>query len=334
MQTRENALHQWLKSLYPDSPYHLTPLAGDASFRRYYRLQQEAITKIVMDAPPTKIALAPFVAVAELLNQQGVTTPEIHAIDYTNGFALLEDFGNVLFRDALGTTTSDHLYQSAISILGQMQQHVVPTKLEAFDEAFMLQELALFHDWFLHQYLGLTLSRSEQKLLQQTFSLLTAHIAKQPQVLIHRDYHSRNIMLLDALRPSTAPKFGIIDFQDAMIGPLTYDLVSLLKDCYIQLPQDQILKWLRYFYDYSTFTKSCSFDEIQQAFDWCGLQRHLKVLGVFSRLHLRDGKSNYLADLPLTFHYVQSCLETYEVFQTFGQWFKERVQAPFMDTLK
>lgn len=331
MQTRENALHQWLQTIYPHSEYTLTPLAGDASFRRYYRLQQPGVSHIVMDSPPDKIPLAPFVQIQKLLSDQGLHTPNIHALNDAQGFAVLEDFGNVLFRDALNHHDPHQLYPSALSVLNHMQNNHHALQLAKFDQAFMLHELTLFHDWFLDRYLGLSLSPAEHGLLTQTFQTLTTQITKQPQVFIHRDYHSRNIMLLEA-NDTPCPKFGIIDFQDAMLGPITYDLVSLLKDCYIQLPQEHITLWLTYFYGQSTLAQSYSFSEFQRAFDWCGLQRHLKVLGNFCRLHLRDGKSNYLNDLPLTYHYVMSCLETYAEFDPFRAWLQDTVYPRFLST--
>jgi aminoglycoside/choline kinase family phosphotransferase len=332
MQTRENALHQWLKTIYPNAEYTITPLAGDASFRRYYRLHQAMSSHIIMDAPPDKLTLSPFVYIQNLLAEHGITTPKIFALDHELGFALLEDFGDRLLAEALAQDNPQPLYQSAIQILTHMQQHpsLENFELKTFDQPFMLQELTLFQDWFLQRYLGLTLEAEEQQLLQQTFDMLTAAIARQPKVLVHRDYHSRNIMLLQS-QPSY--KFGIIDFQDAMVGPFTYDLVSLLKDCYILLPHEQLINWLHYFYEHSTLSKQYTFAELQQAFDWCGLQRHLRILGTFCRLHLRDGKSNYLNDLPRTYNYVLSCIEAYPEFAIFKQWLAERVHPHFQKTL-
>ncbi len=335
MQTRENALHQWLKTIYPKTDYTLSPLAGDASFRRYYRLQRDGLSLIIMDAPPDKIKLTPFVYVRALLAEQGISTPQIYALDDTLGFALLEDFGDVLLRDALHQQNSQPLYQTAIQTLIRMQHQrssQQPIQLQTFDQAFMLQELALFPEWFLQRYLGLTLHEKEQQLLNTTFQMLTAAIANQPQVLVHRDYHSRNIMLLEQ-EPHASHKFGIIDFQDAVLGPITYDLVSLLKDCYVHLPHAQLIGWVQYFYDHANLTPLYSFTAFQQAFDWCGLQRHLRILGTFARLHLRDGKSNYLHDLPRTYQYVTTCMAAYPEFQAFNQWLQQRVDPCFQKTL-
>lgn len=334
MQTRENALHQWLKTIYPTSDYTLLPLAGDASFRRYYRLIREGVSQIVMDTPPDKLKLAPFLQIRDLLSEQGIKTPHIHELDEPLGFAILEDFGDVLFSEALRQQNPHVLYPSAIQTLIQMQQYPAksPTQLQVFDQAFMLQELSLFPEWFLQRYLGLQLQAEEKQLIQHTFQMLTAQIANQPQVLVHRDYHSRNIMLLEQ-GPSTSSQLGIIDFQDAMLGPITYDLVSLLKDCYIQLTPAQLQEFLQYYHQHATLAQQYSLAAFQRAFDWCGLQRHLRILGTFSRLHLRDGKSNYLNDLPRTYHYVMSCIDNYSEFATFGRWLKERVDPCFKSTL-
>lgn len=334
MQTRENALHQWLKTIYPTSDYTLIPLAGDASFRRYYRLVREGMSQIVMDTPPEKIKLASFVHVGSLLAEQGIKTPHIHELDEPLGFALLEDFGDMLFSKALRQQNPQALYPSAIHILMQMQQKPVKLalKLQVFDQSLMLQELSLFPEWFLQRYLGLQLKSEESQLIQTTFEMLTAQIASQPQVLVHRDYHSRNIMLLKHA-PSAPSQLGIIDFQDAMLGPITYDLVSLLKDCYIQLSQAQIQQFLQYFHDQSPLMQNYSLAEFKRDFDWCGLQRHLRILGTFSRLHLRDAKSSYLNDLPRTYHYVMNCIDNHPEFQAFGHWLKQRVDQSFKSTL-
>jgi aminoglycoside/choline kinase family phosphotransferase len=336
MQTRENALHEWLKTIYPSMSFTLTSLAGDASFRRYYRLQHQLLSQIVMDAPPQKIALKPFVTISEILAEQGIKTPQIHAINYNDGFAILEDFGNVLLEDAINEPKDiSGLYEDAVRLLCKMQRTTLkPSQLAGFDQAFMLEELSLFEDWFLKRYLGLSLSQSEHKLLINTFKYLTEQIVQQPQVLIHRDYHSRNIMLLDYPDSGNPIAIGLIDFQDAMLGPITYDLVSLLKDCYINLPLELVSNSLRLFFDTAQISKHCSLPEFHQSFDWCGLQRHLKVLGIFCRLHFRDGKSNYLNDLPLTFHYVMTCAETYQELSAFAEWLNDRVKIPFMSQCK
>lgn len=324
MPYRQNALNKWLEQLPDVAPFTLTPLAGDASFRRYYRLNCRDTSYIVMDAPPEKETMRPFIAVAELLRSNDIRTPKIFAWDESSGFALLEDFGDGLLLNQLTSATTDNLYQSAINTLIHMQQ--CPTSssypLPCFDTAFILGELSIFKQWFLQSWLKLQLDKHEEQLLEHTFNWLASNIVNQPGVFIHRDYHSRNIMIA---RESHDPRLAIIDFQDAMHGPFTYDLVSLLKDCYIQWPRDDVMRWLGYFHEQSPNTRQWSLPFFIRAFDICGIQRHLKVLGVFSRLSLRDNKHHYLNDLPLTLHYVLAALEDYEELQPFYQFMQQRV---------
>ncbi|MFA5960583.1 MAG: phosphotransferase [Tatlockia sp.] len=319
MHQRENALHQWLEEVLATNQYQLVPLTGDASFRRYFRLHQEKGTRIVMDAPPMKEDIAPFIAVAKLLQALEVQTPTVHAFDKKQGFALLDDFGDTLLLNQLTDQTSDFFYTEAMKVLTRLQ--VKAPQLPVFDKAFILQELAVFREWFLQSYLQLNLSDKEEILLEKTFDLISEALLQQPRVLIHRDFHSRNIML-------NHNTLGIIDFQDAMQGPFTYDLVSLLKDCYIQWPIEKVLHWVDFFYKQTPLTQQYSWPDFVRAFDYCGLQRHLKVLGVFSRLHLRDNKSGYLKDLPLTLHYVMACLEGHEELQPFYSFMQSRIDLP------
>lgn len=324
MHTRENALQIWLNTLPTLADYQLIPLAGDASFRRYFRLKTQDADHIVMDAPPDKIALEPFIQIANQLHQHGFRAPLIHAIERQQGFLLLEDFGDKLLSKALSVETVDTLYREAIVVLTQMQQQCHTQHLARFDQAFMLNELEQFSDWFLKKYLELTLNPQDQALINDTFFSLTQNLAQQPQVFIHRDYHSRNLMLLpdDVL--------GIIDFQDAMLGPWTYDLVSLLKDCYVSWPRTQVIEWASFFYQLNKERTEQPISLFLRDFDFCGLARHLRVLGTFCRLYLRDHKPNYLNDLPLTFRYVMDCLAEYDSMKPFYHWMKERVQPVFM----
>lgn len=327
MSYRENALNKWLEQLPDITQLSLKPLAGDASFRRYYRLHDANASYIVMDAPPDKETLHPFIVIAELLRANEIRTPQILAFDESDGFALLEDFGDALLLNQLTTDSADDLYQSAIHTLIGMQQCSTssPIALPCFDAQFIAGELAVFKQWFLQSYLKLQLTDNEEQLLQDTFTWLTNEICNQPEVFIHRDYHSRNIMIP---QESNDPRLAIIDFQDAMRGPLTYDLVSLLKDCYIQWPRQDVLRWVTFFYEQSPAISQWSLPSFVRAFDLCGLQRHLKVLGVFARLSLRDNKHHYLKDLPLTRHYVLTVLEGYEELQPFYQFMQQRVHLP------
>jgi aminoglycoside/choline kinase family phosphotransferase len=327
MHNRQNALNKWLEEILAPSQFSLSPLTGDASFRQYFRLYHDNNTRIIMDAPPAKETIEPFLIVSKLLKDAGVYTPAIHHVDKAQGFAILDDFGDTLLLSQLNSTSADRLYKAAIDILICMQQTPTTgaTPLPCFDKPFILSELTIFREWFLDAYLKIKLTTAEETLLDETFDWLSNKLLQQPQVFIHRDYHSRNIMLLDE---NPKIELGIIDYQDAMCGPVTYDLVSLLKDCYIQWPREQVMLWLSYFYENSAVAKQLSLSDFSLGFDYCGLQRHLKVLGVFSRLYLRDNKPNYLQDLPLTLHYVMACLECHEELEAFYQFIQKRIRLP------
>lgn len=327
MHNRQNALNTWLEEILAPSQFSIKPLTGDASFRRYFRLFHNNETRIIMDAPPDKESIESFLLITNLLKEFGICAPTIHNFDKKQGFAILDDFGDTLLLNKLNPITANQLYKAAINTLIRMQQTPTTgaTPLPSFNQQFIFQELNLFKEWFLEAYLKIKLTSAEKTLLDETFDWLSKEILQQPQVFIHRDYHSRNIMLLNE---NTPVKLGVIDYQDAMWGPLTYDLVSLLKDCYIQWPREQVLSWLNYFYDQTPVAKQYSFPHFIRAFDYCGLQRHLKVLGIFSRLYLRDNKPNYLRDLPLSLHYVTACLEGSEELNAFYQFMQQRIRLP------
>lgn len=324
MQTRENALNDWLKARLKDTPFRITPLAGDASFRRYFRLALPTTTQIIMDAPPEKEALEPFIRIQRSLAATGILTPVVHQADLTQGFAILDDLGDHLFLYQLTDQNRDDYYTKAIDVLIQMQ-HCTTDVLPSFDKAHMLKEMHLFHEWFLKAYLQLSLSTAEEQVIQDMFHMIADRIVAQPQVFIHRDYHSRNIMI-------TNHQLGIIDFQDAMHGPLTYDLVSLLKDCYIQLPDNAYQRYIDRFYQHQPLAQRWSTQQFKEEIDYCGLQRHLKVLGIFCRLYLRDKKPNYLNDLPLTLHHTITALKRYPTLAPLRQLIEQRVLPAFMET--
>ena len=325
MHARENALKEWLIDTLKLQDFHLAPLAGDASFRRYFRLQYNGLTRVVMDAPPEKEDLKPFIHIAQTLEKAEVYTPKILATNLADGFLLLSDLGDQLLLNALHSENVNNHYHHAISTLFKIQTCSRDPILAPFDKAHMLKEMSLCPEWFFKAYLDLKLNQDESTLVQQTMEWIATEVAKQPLTFIHRDYHSRNLMLLQNGAEST---LGVIDFQDAMIGPFTYDLVSLLKDCYISWPRSKVLEWVEFFYTQSALTKDYSLPEFIRAFDLCGLQRHLKVLGIFSRLYLRDNKPGYLKDLPLTLKYVLECTETYEELHSFFQFMQMRVDLP------
>ncbi|MFA6301648.1 MAG: phosphotransferase [Legionella sp.] len=321
MHERENALNQWLVTLLPDKAYELNSLCSDASFRRYFRLQYDGLSRVVMDAPPAKESLEPFIQVAQTLSQFGVPTPEILAQDQQQGFLLLGDFGDQLLLHSLTKDNADLYYKKAITTLLKIQT-CSTAGLAAFDHAFMLKEMNLCNEWFFEAYLNLNLNINEQELVQNTMQWIAAELAQQAQVFIHRDYHSRNLMLIEN------NALGVIDFQDAMRGPITYDLVSLLKDCYISWPRAKVLAWIEFFYNNNPLAQTQSLSEFIRAFDLCGIQRHLKVLGVFGRLKLRDNKNGYIKDLPLTLKYVLDCAESYTELRPLFELIQKRVYLP------
>jgi N-acetylmuramate 1-kinase len=323
MHERENALKEWLKEIIPSTDFILNPLAGDASFRRYFRVQYNGLSQIVMDAPPEKEALGPFIHITNVLTQANVRTPTIIAQNIEQGFLLLNDLGDVLLLTELQNDTVDFYYKKAIDTLLQFQKcSITESYSSSFNKEFMLKEMNLCSEWFFDKYLSLELHEEEYSLVQKAIHWIADELVTQPLVFIHRDYHSRNIMLLQEEQNPLA----VIDFQDAMLGPITYDLVSLLKDCYISWPREQVVNWVYYFYEHSAQAQQLSQQDFLRAFDLCGLQRHLKVLGVFCRLYLRDGKARYLADLPLTLKYVLECSESYEELHPLFNFLQHRVR--------
>lgn len=324
MYERENALQEWLINTLEHKDFVLTALAGDASFRRYFRIHSKGKTLVVMDAPPGKEDLKPFVHIANTFTQAKVLTPEILAIDMEQGFLLLSDLGDELLLNKLNPETVNGYYQDAIKTLLKIQNcSINDPNLPSFDKAFMLKEMSLCSEWFFKAHLTIELSDEEEILIQNTMDWIATEVAKQPLTFIHRDYHSRNLMLVEQ---QDGEALGVIDFQDAMRGPLSYDLVSLLKDCYVVWPREQVLNWVTSFYQQTKLAHSYSLPEFIRAFDLCGLQRHLKVLGVFCRLFLRDNKAGYLENLPLTLKYTLECAETYEELHPFFHFLQKRVR--------
>jgi len=302
---RQIKIKDWLKSVLPSPDFDIKPASSDASFRRYFRVTQAESTWIVMDAPPEFEDTTSFVEIASFLFTHGINVPQIYAQDKQQGFLLLTDFGHTPYLQQLTPQSSDKLYQTAIDSLLAIQ--LCPSgkiDLPHYDAALLQREMELFPEWFLNKHLNL----EQPDCIDATFELLIASAAEQPQVIVHRDYHSRNLMICTDGTP------GIIDFQDAVVGPITYDLVSLLRDCYISWPQTKIDQWLGYYLEQAHdkgLIADVSFEQFKRWFDLMGIQRHLKVLGIFCRLNYRDGKTNYLNDLPLTLHYVQQVSSQY-----------------------
>lgn len=301
MGLRLSALKTWLETLEQLGPFTIAPASDDASFRRYFRVSSEGGKSfIAMDAPPDKENLRPFLAVAEAFGRSGVHVPEILAKDLEQGFLLLSDLGQTQYLQVLSPETVERHYADALGALMSIQACVCGDELPPYDRELLHREMMLFPDWLLAKQLDLTLDASEQGVLNEIFELLIANALAQPQVAVHRDYHSRNLMV-------TSPNPGVLDFQDAVHGPVTYDLVSLLKDCYIAWPRGQVKHWVQGYFELalqSGVVRPEHEDEFLRWFDLMGVQRHLKAAGIFARLNLRDAKPGYLKDIPRTLGYI------------------------------
>ena len=324
--SRLAALTRWV---YEDLvlPGGIAPASADASFRRYFRLTRDHDTYIVMDAPPDKEDLGPFLKVAHLLADIGVNVPAILARDVKNGFLLLTDLGSRQYLETLRVGDPDRLYADALQALLTIQTAGVRDghDLPAYDAALLRREMQLLPEWFLTRHLGLELGPATLATLERLFDALTQSVLSQPQCIVHRDFHSRNLLVTQADNP------GIIDFQDAVIGPVTYDLVSLLKDCYIAWPAARVRGWaLGHRHALlAAGVETGSDAEFLRGFDLMGLQRHLKVLGIFARLYYRDGKSQYLRDLPLVLHYVRTAAAAHPEAAEFLRFFDAQVLPRF-----
>ncbi|HKJ53099.1 MAG TPA: phosphotransferase [Gammaproteobacteria bacterium] len=299
MDDRSSQLNRWLEGLgYRE--FRLSPASEDASFRRYLRLEADGQSLIVMDAPPELEPCDQFVKVAGLLRDVGLSTPELHAQDLEQGFLLLGDFGTLDYLSQLHDETGASLYRDALAALLVMQTRIDGVDLPPYDVALLFREMDLFHDWFLGELLGLELNPEQQEAWLSSRQVLADNALEQPRVFVHRDYHSRNLMKIPRRNP------GILDFQDAVHGPLTYDLVSLLRDCYIAWPPARVESLALDFYQAARANGLVEVDSGQflRWFDLMGAQRHLKAIGIFSRLKIRDGKSGYLKDIPRTLEYL------------------------------
>lgn len=309
------------------SPPGLAVVAGDASNRRYFRLACGGASYIVVEAPPETEKNEAFLAVRELLAAAHIRVPALYGADLERGYLLLEDLGDALLLPALATDSVDRHYAEAFTVLRQMAAvDIAGLDWPAYDRELLQEELGRFQAWFVDALLGYSLDSGEQQMLQAIFSPLVESALEQPRVLVHRDFHSRNLMLQDD------GQLGVIDFQDAVVGPVTYDLASLLRDCYIRWPEDKVNAWaLAYRDSLRAEGLLAPVDDSQflRWLDWMGLQRHIKVLGTFARLYLRDGKSAYLEDLPLVIDYVREISGRYAAgqpaFAAFDQWFERRL---------
>ena len=300
MSDRATQLNHWLDQLgYRD--YRLSPASEDASFRSYLRLETAAESLIIMDAPPEKEPCEQFIAVARKLRDAGLSAPEIIAQNPAEGFLVLTDFGGNDYLSQLSPESEGSLYGDALAALLLMQTRIDAADLPLYDAALLNREMDLFHDWFLGKLLGVSLDPEQQANWQSIKQVLVENALAQPQVFVHRDYHSRNLMKLETGNP------GILDFQDAVKGPFTYDLVSLLRDCYIDWPPIRVDQLALDYYELARVNDLVGVKAAQfiRWFNLMGVQRHLKAIGIFSRLEIRDGKSGYLKDIPRTLEYLR-----------------------------
>jgi N-acetylmuramate 1-kinase len=302
MDPRQSQLEAWLRDACGLDRFTVTPASGDASFRRYFRIGlPDGTTRIAMDAPPEHEDCGPYLHVGAALAAIGLHVPAVQVATPELGFLLLEDLGETLYLDALSEASADRLYGDALGALAALQACGPRTGLPPYDAPLLQREMALFRDWLADRLLGLQLDAAHHARLDRDFALLTANALEQPQVCVHRDYHSRNLMVC------APPTPGVLDFQDAVVGPVTYDLVSLLKDCYVRWPQQRVDDWAMGYFELAV--QSGVLDGALEGrflrwLDLMGAQRHLKAAGIFARLWLRDGKPGYLKDIPRTLGYI------------------------------
>ena len=326
MPERMQFIQSFLAACFPGETIQLDPITGDASFRRYFRFFRGNQSYILMDAPTPTEDCGRFVATQQAFATAGLQVPQIIAQDIQHGLLLLSDLGDTLLLSRLTENTVTAFYRQALAQLKQVRTISATSAgaLPVFDREFLLREMQIFIDWFVLQHLQLSLNEQEHSMLQHYFLLLTDSALQQPQAGMHRDYHCRNLML----QPDG--RLAVIDFQDVVTGPVSYDAVSLLKDCYIKWPAELVHSLCQEFYqelhEQAEIPADVSPQQFQQWFDWMGLQRHIKVCGIFCRLYHRDGKSGYLADLPRVFDYVLEVTSLYPELEVLDQWLKTKVK--------
>lgn len=315
---RQQQLQDWINQSTDFECKQLELVSGDASFRRYFRFLSNGQWIIAVDAPPKVEDCGRFVDVAHSYRIAGVNVPQVYAFDLENGFYCQQSFGDKQFANALNQTSCNELYQQALACIPAIQscRATMKGELPLYDHAFVQRELGIFTQWLLDEYLQLSLTSSQNTMLEATFSYITQVFLSQPLVGVHRDFHSRNLMLVENDEDGGNPEIGVIDFQDAVVGPITYDGVSLLRDCYQKWPAEMVDVWTKewhqeYFaeYDWQTF---------KIWFDVTGFQRHIKASGIFARLHLRDGKIAYLGDIPRTLEYLIEVGKSYPELRLFS----------------
>ncbi len=324
---RLQALQDWSARQLGADALDIAPASADASFRRYFRVTAKGRDYIVMDAPPAHEDCRPFIAIARLFADAGVHVPQVLAHDLDQGFLLLTDLGDTTYLSALNQaaripsepilaspypaapnlSVARELYLASNDALIRIQQASRPGVLPEYDRALLTRELMLFPDWYIGKHLGASLTDAQTATLNTAFEYLLVNNLAQPQVYVHRDWHSRNLMV-------TAPNPGILDFQDAVYGPITYDLASIYRDAYIQWDEEHQLDWVIRYWEKARaagLPVHTDFGDFWRDFEWMGAQRHIKVLGIFARLYHRDGKDGYLKDMPLVMGYLRKVCERY-----------------------
>ncbi|WP_370685871.1 aminoglycoside phosphotransferase family protein [Sulfurirhabdus autotrophica] len=304
---RTKMRQEWLQKQFPSATARLEVASADASFRHYFRATVAEKTYILMDAPPSHEDCKPFIAVSKLFGETGVHVPEVLAQDLEQGFLLLTDLGNATYLSVLNDENADDLYGDAIDALIQIQKGSRPNVLPEYDATLLTREMNLLPEWYISKHLQHVLSDEENAVLNTVFESVLSNNLVQGKVFVHRDYHSRNLMV-------SKPNPGILDFQDAVYGPITYDLVSLFKDAYIQWEEAQVLDWVIRYWEKARkagLPVQQDFAEFYRDFEWMGVQRHIKVLGIFARLFHRDGKDGYIKDMPLVADYLRKACTRY-----------------------
>ena len=318
---RYKSLQQFLNPHFKEDEYQLAAITGDASFRRYFRVNTSDQSYIVMDSDPDKLDNTPYIELNKVFSQHGFKLPKILQADEKQGFFLLSDLGNTHLADLLGDEDRTLHYKHLIKLSAQWAQIPPAQYMKVFDGEFLQFELSIFRDWLVDNFIGEQLSADEQQMWQQACELLVNNALEQPIVTVHRDFHSRNIM-------RTGQQWAIIDYQDAVQGPVCYDLVSLLRDCYFKLPEQELDYLLHYAYDEFSeqqLLQDTSFSMFKRWFDLTGVQRHLKAAGIFCRLKLRDGKSGYLNNVLPTLTYISNVSKEYPELTALGQWIEQTI---------
>ncbi|GAM30888.1 putative Ser/Thr protein kinase-like phosphotransferase [Acinetobacter calcoaceticus] len=324
---REQLIYTWLTSVLENDQFKIAFLAGDASFRRYARIQLQNKTYMLMDAPPEKEDCVPFVTIDEFFAGHGVRVPQIVAKDLAQGFLLLEDFGDVLLSTLLNDETVDKYYEQSFKQLIHLQSVNGQEQFPAYSYEKLLTEMKLLTDWMLPS-LQITPSVEQQQVIYDAFDVLAKTALAQPQVIVHRDFHSRNLMKI-----ANEPELGVIDFQDAVIGADTYDLISITRDAYVQWNAERVYQWFRVFYDLlpDSAKQNRSFEQFKRDADLMAIQRHIKILGIFVRLFERDGKSGYLKDLPRVMWYLIEESRGYTELDEFMLFINDIVMPKFIE---